>query len=193
MSEIATSRFRTLGLLLLSVLCTVVLSGCFDELSGPYDGEDKIAFGFDLIAQAQSADQPATISVSEPGGAERTVTLKTELIGPQRSSDTQVSYGVAEETVTYVKEFPADTGGVARDTTILARGTTAEEGTNYEISGSYTLPADSSSAPLTLTILDGIPDGGSSVRVALRLDGNPDSNLQPAETMRYLTVRIVPN
>ena len=188
-----TTYFRTFSLFLVSIACAVVLTGCFDEFSGPYDGPDRIAFGFDLVAEAQASDQPAAVSVLEPqANPDTSYTFTTELIGRQRSSDVEISYGTVSEQVDYVREVPTDTGSARKDSTILALPTTADQGTNFEISGSYTLPADSSSANLTLTVLEGIPDGGDPVRVALRLDGNEGANVEPAETMRYLTINIIP-
>lgn len=185
-----TTRFRTLTLLVLALASTVLLTGCFgDELVGPYDGPDKIAFSFDLVSEPQASDQPAAITVTEPA----TISLTTELIGPQRSSETTVNYGTVAETINYVKEVPTDTGGVRLDTTVLATPTTADPGTHFDFAGEYVLPADTSAASFAVDILDGIPSGGEPVQVALRLDGNPADNLEPAETMRYLTINILPN
>ena len=188
-----TTNHHTFALFLLSIACTLVLTGCFDELGTAYDKGDKIAFEFDLVAEAQASDQPATIAVPEPvNSPDTTISLGTELIGKQRSSEVQINYGTAADRVNYVREVPTDTGSVRQDTTVLARGTTAQSGTNFQIDGSYTLPADSSAANFNVTILEGIPDGGDPVRVALRLDGNSGANIEPAETMRYLTVTILP-
>jgi len=153
------------------------------------DGPDKIAFSFDLVSEPQASDQPASITVTEPA----TISLPTELIGPQRSSETTVNYGTVAETINYVKEVPTDTGGVRLDTTVLATPTTADSGIHFDFAGSYVLPADTSTASFEVDILDGIPSGGEPVQVALRLDGNPADNLEPAETMRYFTINILPN
>lgn len=188
-----TTRFRPFALFLVSVACAVVLTGCFDEFGTAYDEGPRIAFEFDLVADAQSADQPPTITVPEPvTSSDTTISLGTELIGEQRASDVEINYGTVPERVNYVREVRTDTGSVRQDTTVLALATTASEGQNFEIDGSYTFPSESSAADFDVTILEGIPDGGDPVRVALRLDGNSDANIQPAETMRYLTINIVP-
>ncbi len=188
-----TTRFRPFALFLVSVACAVVLTGCFDEFGTAYDEGDRIAFEFDLVAGAQSADQPPTISVPEPvNSPDTTISLGTELIGEQRSSSVDISYGTVPERVNYVREVRTDTGSARQDTTVLALATTAQEGQNFQIDGSYTLPSDTSSANFEVTILEGIPDGGGPTQVGLRLDGNPDANVQPAETMRYLTINILP-
>lgn len=193
MSEMDTNRLSTFALFLASIACTVLLSGCFgDELVGPYEEGDKIAFEFDLIAEAQASGVPASMTVPEPASDDTTITLGTELIGEQRSSDTQVMVGTANETVNYVKEVPTDTGGVRRDTTILARATTAPDA-SFDVPDSYTLPSASSSATFDVTINDNLPSGADPVRVAIRLDGNPGADLEPAETMRYFTINIQPN
>jgi hypothetical protein len=189
MTEMDTNRLSTFTLFLVSVACTVLLSGCFgEELVGPYEGPDKIAFAFDLVADAQASGEPASMTVTEPA----TVTLGTELIGEQRSSDTEVMLATANETVNYVKEVPTDTGSVQRDTTVLARATTAPDA-SFNLPESYTLPSDSSSASFQVEINDNLPSGGEPVRVAIRLDGNSNSNLEAAETMRYFTINILPN
>lgn len=193
MSEMDTNRLSTFALFLVSVASTLLLSGCFgDELVGPYEGGDKIAFEFDLIAEAQASGVPASMSVTEPTSADTTITLGTELIGEQRSSDTQVMLGTVGETVNYVREVPTDTGGVRQDTTILAQATTAPSA-SFEVPDSYTLPSESSSASFDVTINDNLPSDADPVRVAIRLDGNPDADLEPAETMRYFTINILPN
>lgn len=185
MSEMDTTRISTFTLFLAAAL---VLGGCFETLNGPYEGEDQIGFAFELVAQAHDEGEPAEATVP----SDTTIALTTELIGPQRSSDVEVAYGTVDETVDYVREVPTDTGQAREETIILAHPTTAEEGVHYNISGSYTLPADSSSADLTVQILDGLAPDDDPVRLALRLDGNPEQNLLPAERMRYYTLTIQP-
>jgi len=179
--------------LLLSFLLTLTLvsTGCFDEFGGAYDGEDKIAFSADLVASSQANDEPAQVAEAS---ADTAVEFETELIGPQRSDPTEVSYSVVEETVWYTKEVPTDTGsGEPRiDSTLLARPTTAEEGTHYTIPGTYTLPESTSTAGLPVNLLDGLSPGDAPVRLTLQIDGNEEQNLLPAEQLRYLEVIIQP-
>lgn len=178
--------------LLLSFLLTIALvsTGCFDEFGGAYDGEDKIAFAADLVAASQANDEPAQVAVSDS----QSVSFETELIGPHRSSPTEVNYSVVEETVWYTKEVPTDTGsGEPRiDSTLLARPTTAVEGTHYTIPGTYTLPGDTSSAGLPVNLPDGLSSGDDPVRLTLQINGNEGQNLFPAEQLRYLEVIIQP-
>lgn len=176
--------------LLLSLFLTsaLILTGCFDEFGGAYDGEDKIAFSADLMAASQANDEPAEVLASY----DDTVGYETELIGPHRDSPTEVSFSVVQDSVWYEKEVPTDTGsGEPRiDSTLLAFGTSAEEGTDYQISGTFTLPADSSTANLPLVLLDSpSPDVDT---LTLRLDGNEGESLLPAEQLRYLNVIITP-
>lgn len=183
------SKTRALLLSFLLTL-TLVFTGCFDEFGGAYDGEDKIAFSADLVATSQASDEPAQVAVADS----QEVAFETELIGPQRSSPTEVSYSVVQQTVWYEKEVPTDTGsGEPRiDSTLLARPTTAVEGTHYTIPGTYTLPESTSTAGLPVNLPDGLSAGDDPVRLTLRIDGNEEQNLSPAEQLRYLEVIIQP-
>lgn len=174
--------------LLVSFLLTsaLIFTGCFENFGGAYDGEDKIAFSADLMASSQASDEPAEVFATY----DDTVAFETELIGPHRDSPTDVNFGVRPDSFWYTKEVPTDTGAARTDSTLLAYGTSAEEGTDYQISGTYTLPADSSTANLRLVLLDSpSPDVDT---LTLRLDGNENENLLPAEQLRYLNVIITP-
>ncbi|MFB6273658.1 MAG: hypothetical protein ABEL51_12265 [Salinibacter sp.] len=178
------------------VATALVLTGCFEKFGGTLGDANKIAFALPLVDQGQASDSPAKTFVNDSIAGGSTIGFETELIGRQRSSPTEVRYGVVRDSVIYTKKVPTDTGsGEPRiDSTLLARPTTAEEGTDYTIPGTYTLPADSSSANLPVQILDdGDSPGEETVRLTLRIDGNPEQNLEPAEQLRYLEVYIQPD
>ncbi len=171
-------NIKSFKLLIPIVLVSFVLAGCFDEIAGPYDGPDKVAF-------SQVGGGYST-SVSTGQG---TVSLQTELVGPQRSASASVGVGVVTEEVYNVKEVNQDDGSVRLDSTLLALPTTAQEGVHYELPDSYTFPANASLAPLDFQVLDA--DIDAPVRLTIRLDGAPD--LEPAELWRYFTITIQPS
>lgn len=160
------------------VLVSFVLTGCFEDIAGPYDGPDKVAFA--QVGGGYSAAVPA---------GQGTVSLQTELIGPQRSASTSVGVSVVNEEVYNIKEVVQDDGSVRVDSTLLALPTTAQEGVHYELPDSYSFPANASLAPLDFNILDA--DIDSPVRLTIRLDGSAD--LEPAELWRYFTITIQPS
>ena len=179
-------------LLAISVAITLALTGCFDKLNGPYDGEDKIGFAFDLVAQAEQDNEPAGRLAR--GDTTYTVELPTELIGPQRSSSVEVNFSTLQERRTYEREVPTDTGGTRTDSFVLAEPTTAEEGTHYELpqGDSFTLPSDSSTANVEVQVLDGLDAGDDPVRLTVKIDGNEAENLLPAERFRYYALELQP-
>ena len=179
-------------LLALFVAVTLALMGCFDELNGPYDGEDKVGFSFDLVAQAEQDNEPAGRLAR--GDTTYTVELPTELIGPQRSSSVEVSFSTLQERQVYEREVPTDTGGTRTESFVLAEPTDAEEGTHYEFpqGNSFTLPSDSSTANIEVQVLDGLDVGDDPVRLTVKIDGNEAENLFPAERFRYYALELQP-
>lgn len=183
---------RRATILSLFLAAAVLLAGCFDELNGPYEGEDKIGFAFDLVAEAEQENEPAGEALR--GDTSYTVSFPTELIGPQRSDSVEVNFSVLQEEVEYTREVPTDTGGTRSTTYVLAEETTAEEGVHYELpqDGSFTLPSDSSTANVEVQVLDGLEPGDDPVRLTIKLDGNEGAGLVPAERFRYYALRLQP-
>jgi hypothetical protein len=160
------------------LVVALVLTGCFEEVTGPYDGPDQIAFG-----QVNGLYEAA---VSDGAG---TISLPTQLIGPQRSSEFEVNVSVLEEQAIRVRDVQTGDGSTVKDTTILALPTTADA-SNYTVPSSFVFPADSSNVPLNVEINDaGITE---SVRLTVRLDGNPNANIEPASNWRYFEITINP-
>ncbi len=181
-------RYTVLSLFLAT---TLVLAGCFDELSGgPYEGPDRVGFDIDLVTRG-GPDDPDGASASFEQG--QTVPLGVDLIGPQQSNDLQVNVSTVSEPVYNIKEVPTDTGAARIDTTVLAMPTTAEEGVHYDLPSSFTIPADSSTANLNVDLLSGLASDDDPVRLSIRLDGNEEQGLEPATNFRYFTINIQPN
>jgi hypothetical protein len=168
---------------LLSALLAVglVISGCFDEVGGPYDGPDRIAFD----------TQGGTFTTAVPDTA-GTIQLPTQLIGPQRSSSFNVSVGIQQDTS--FRRRP-DTTPDGSDTTVVdirALPTTAEPG-DYSVPESFTFPADTSNVPLEVGIQDAFGPNApadTTTRVTLRLEPNEEANIEVAENWRYFEVTI---
>ena len=167
-----------LNLLAAVLVVGLLTTGCFDEVTGPYDGPDQIAF----------AQVNGLFETTVPDGA-GPIAIPTQLIGSQRSSSFDVSVSVLDERAIRVRDVPTGEGGTEKDTTVLALPTTASE-SNYSVPGSYTFPADSSNVPLNVEINNaGLEE---PVRLTLRLDGNEDANIEPASNWRYFEIQIVP-
>lgn len=167
-----------LNLLAAALVVGLLTTGCFEEVTGPYDGPDRIAF-------AQVGGQFGTTVVDGAGP----ISIPTELIGPQRSSSFDVNVSIQQERAIRVRDVQTGDGTTEKDTTVLALPTTASE-SNYSVPGSYTFPADSSNVPLNVEINNaGIEE---PVRLTLRLDGNEDANIEPASNWRYFEIQIVP-
>lgn len=96
---------------------------------------------------------------------EGTVTTNVQLIGPQRDSDLQLNFTVDDSS-------------------------TAVEGTHYELnSSSATISANSSSAPVSINVLDNSQDdGGTNYQLYLTLEGS--SGVEPAENLKTYTLTI---
>lgn len=165
------------------LIAGLVISGCFDEVAGPYDGPDRV--GFDTKGGT------FTTEVSDDAG---TIELPTQLIGPQRSSSFEVSVSIQPDTV--FRERP-DTAPDGSDSTVVdvrALPTTAESG-NYSVPGSFTFPQDSSTVPLEVDVQDAFGPSApadTSTRFTLRLEPNEEESIEVAENWRYFEVTIVP-
>lgn len=150
-------RTSVLALAALALTAT----GCdFEEFDGPYDGEPVMEFN-----QLTGPAGPYGVAVSEGSG---TLSLRTNLIGPQMGSATTLSFSVVD-------------------------GTTAVEGTHYALPNGtdYTLPANSSFASIDIEILDGSLDEGESRVLRLELEGASDGSIGAAENFDDFTVTIV--
>lgn len=168
-----------------SVLLTVglLITGCFDEVGGPYDGPDRI--GFDT--------KGGNFSQTVPDDA-GTIQLPTQLIGPQRSESFEISVSVQPEQDTVFRERE-DVTPDGSDTTIVdirALPTTAEE-SDYSVPDSFTFPPDTSNVPLEVEILDAFGPGAptdTTTRLTVRLEPNEQANVEVAENWRYFEVNI---
>jgi len=138
--------------LLLVVLLPLALGAC-DALQvddRKFDDDPKIEF------------QPLTQSADEGDG---TLTTTVQLIGPQRDSDLQVSFTVADSS-------------------------TAESGTHYSLgSTTATIQANSSEAEVDIQVLDnGLDDGGEVVQLFLNLQDS--QGVEAAENLDAYTLVI---
>lgn len=173
-----TTRKALLSSLLIAGL---IISGCFDEVAGPYDGPDRI--GFD------TKEGTFTTQVTDDAGM---IELPTQLVGPQRSTSFEVNVSVQQDTVFRER---ADTAPDGSDSTVVdtrALPTTAESG-DYSVPESFTFPQDTSNVPLEVTIQDAFSPGApadTTTRVTLRLDPNEQENIKVAENWRYFEVTI---
>lgn len=163
---------------------TLLLSGCFEEVSGPYDQADRVAF-----SQTGPNGTFATTVPDEAG----TIQIPTQLIGPQRSESFSVDVSVQPDTAFRTRQVPTGDGSFEEERDVRALPTTAE-GADYSVPESYTFPADSSSAPLEVDIQDAFDSGApadTSARLTLRLEPNEEANIEVAENWRYFEVTIV--
>ena len=169
------NSYRLLAVLLVA---SALLTGCFDEVAGPYDGPDQIAF--------EQVNGSYQVDVADNTG---TITLPTQLVGPQRASDFDVNVSVLRERALRIREVQQGDGTTAPDTTLLAEATTAPAEA-YSVPESYSFPADSSNVPITITISDGVLADGEEQLLSVRLDGNEDADIRPAENWRYFQIFI---
>lgn len=160
---------------------SVLLSGCFEEVSGPYDQADRVAFS------QTGPDGTFATTVADGAG---TITVPTQLIGPQRGSSFSVGISVQQDTAFRTREVPVGDGTFEEEEDVRAFPTTAESG-NYSVPDSYTFPADTSNVPVEVDIQDGLSSGEGPVRLTLRLEPNEDANIEVAENWRYFEITIV--
>lgn len=165
--------------LILLVIGAFTLTGCFEEISGPYDGPDQIAFG--LVNGGFSA------TVADTTG---TVQLPVELIGPQRGQGFQVGLSVQDEVAYRIREIDQDDGTVNTDTTVLASPSTAQAGVHYSLPESISFPANANSASFPVEVLNSDLTSEESVLLTIRLEGSTADNIEPASNWRYFELTI---
>jgi hypothetical protein len=176
-SEAMNTRYS----FLLLVAGAFLLTGCFEEVSGPYDGPDRVAF-----SQVNGAF--STVVPDEAG----TIEIPAQLIGPQRANSFDVSVSVQEDTSFRVREVPVGDGSFEEERDIRALPTTAPDDA-YSVPGSLEFPADSSNVTLGVTIQDAFEasaPSGTTTRLTLRLEPNPDANIEVAENWRFFEIVV---
>ena len=136
-------------------------AGCFDELTGPYDGPTLVEF-----AQGPP-DQVLGVYGRRVADVSATITLTVNLIGPQQSSP--VTVGVTTEGSTAVE------------------GTNF----SFPNGSDVTIPANSSFGELTINVLDANITPGQSVDLNLELTQSADGSIQGADNLDDFTIRII--
>lgn len=137
------------------------LSGCFEDIAGPYDGPSQV--GFTQAVNGTPINGYATTRNEGSG----TTTLQLELIGPHRSTDTQFPVTVAStSTATQGTHYAFPSG-----TTV-------------------TIPANSSFGTLTLNIPQSDLAAGATRTVVLEVGPSADGAVVPAENWKRFTVTI---
>ena len=139
----------------------VSTTGCFDELTGPYDGPLQVEF-----AQVQP-DRDFGVYGRRVADVAASLTLTVNLIGPQQSSP--VTVGVTTEGSTAVE------------------GTNFSFPNGSEV----TIPAGSSFGELTINVLDANITPGESVDLNLELTQSSDGSIQGADDLDDFTIRII--
>ena len=144
---------------LLSLLVVLGFSSCIDQEYPLWDGS-LVEFQDAVVRTPVAGQSYPRITVNNKVG---TVSLQVNLVAPQRSSDETINYSVVPE------------------------GTTAVAGTDYSVSGSLVIPANSSTGTLTVNVVDTGSLGGS-VDLLLGLDGN--ASVSPSENYKQVQIRI---
>ena len=163
--------FKKIYLLLSLCGLVLLLNGCFENPSNMYEGATVVEFknpraGFATQPTNNVANAVRTRTVRQ--GISRDSIL-VQLVGPQRSTATTIGYTVNPSS-------------------------TAVENTNYAIigtKGSVTIPANSSSAYITVQFLTGIPTTApttQTVNLAMTLTGT--DGILPNENYKTFTFTI---
>jgi hypothetical protein len=134
---------------------TTVLSSCMKDRENIYDGPSVVEF-VPLTASIKKG------TTATPG----TATAVVQLVGPQVSTPTELSYSIATTS-------------------------TGVNGTDYTIAGTagkVTIPANSSSANIVITALPATFPATGSKTVVLNLLGN--DSFKPSENYKTYTLTI---
>lgn len=142
-----------------SLVLVFVFGSCIEQNYPIWEGAE-VEFQTAVVTAPVSGQNYPRVTIANTVG---THSLQVNLVARQRDSD---------ETITY---------------TVVPEGTTAVAGTDYNVSGSLVIPANSSIATLDVQILNTGAIGGS-VDLLLELEGN--STIQPSENYKRVQLRI---
>jgi hypothetical protein len=153
-------------LLILGLVGSLTACDLFERRDRSYQGDPKLEF-FPLSATVDEGDVEAA-----PGDAVG-LTTSIQLIGRQRDSDLPITFTVVDTSF-------EDSENVE----------VAEEGDHYTLpSTSATLPADSSSVPVQINVLDNsVDDDSTSYVLTLRLQES--DGVAPAENLRTFSLTL---
>ncbi|TVP50668.1 MAG: DUF4843 domain-containing protein [Mongoliibacter sp.] len=142
-----------------SLVMVFVFGSCIEQNYPIWEGAE-VEFQASVVTAPIAGQNYPRISIANSIG---TYGLQVNLVARQRDSD---------ETITY---------------RVVSEGTTAVEGTDYNVSGSLVIPANSSTATLEVDIINTGEIGGS-VDLLLELEGN--STIQASENYKRVQLRI---
>jgi FlaG/FlaF family flagellin (archaellin) len=142
-----------------SLVMVFVFGSCIEQNYPIWEGAE-VEFQAAVVTAPVAGQTYPRISITNSIG---TYGLQVNLVARQRDSD---------ETITY---------------RVVSEGTTAVEGTDYNVSGSLVIPANSSIATLEVDVINTGEIGGS-VDLLLELEGN--SEIQASENYKRVQLRI---
>ncbi|MCH7399676.1 DUF4843 domain-containing protein [Belliella sp. DSM 107340] len=142
-----------------SLVMVFAFGSCIEQNYPIWEGAE-VEFQTAVVTAPVAGQTYPRVTVANTVG---TRDLQVNLVARQRTSD---------ETITY---------------RVVSEGTTAVAGTDYNVSGSLVIPANTSIANLTIDIINTGAIGGS-VDLLLELEGN--SEISPSENYKRVQVRI---
>jgi hypothetical protein len=142
-----------------SLVMVFVLGSCIEQNYPIWEGAE-VEFQNAVTTAPVAGQNYPRLTVANTVG---TVNLQVNLVARQRASDETITYRVVPE------------------------GTTAVAGTDYNVSGTLTIPANSSFGTLSVAVVNTGAIGGS-VDLLLELEGN--ATIQPSENYKRVQLRI---
>lgn len=142
-----------------SLVMVFVLGSCIEQNYPIWEGAE-VEFQNAVTTAPVAGQNYPRVTVANTVG---TVNLQVNLVARQRASDETITYRVVPE------------------------GTTAVAGTDYNVSGTLTIPANSSFGTLSVAVVNTGAIGGS-VDLLLELEGN--ATIQPSENYKRVQLRI---
>ncbi len=163
--------------------------------------------GIPIVAtnSSSSCQIPQADSTLRRIGQARTVSIRVNLVGGQNGSDRTVGYRILSETPITTFDFPSTASAITTSATTCGTATTytaqmpsapastlaitnAVAGTNYvPMTGSVTIPANSSYGFIELQLLDGGSNAGQGRYIGIQLDSS--GTVLPS--LNYRTIGMV--